>query len=246
MAGYVICITGGKGGVGKSQVAANLAFGFAIEARMKTLLLDFDQKASGDQNFITGLKSKKNLKELSEFSGAIDPRTMHQFVAQHQSGVSYIGMPQDPGVSRNINPEGLGRFLKSVSSMYPLTIIDVGAELNDLAMKALEFATAIFVIAPPDILALNQTKRFYSELVTMLYPKEMILLILNQYQKGHPVTPDVVGKSIGKPVFAAIPKDDANCIQALNVKKPIMQVARTGPFGKALPILLERLCKKMF
>jgi len=62
MAGHIISIIGGKGGVGKSQVAANLAFAFAAENRQKALLLDFDQKASGDQNLITGIKCKKNMK----------------------------------------------------------------------------------------------------------------------------------------------------------------------------------------
>ncbi len=58
MAGHIISIIGGKGGLGKSQVAANLAFAYAIEGKVKTLLLDFDQKASGDQDFITGMKGK--------------------------------------------------------------------------------------------------------------------------------------------------------------------------------------------
>ncbi|MEX1100188.1 MAG: P-loop NTPase, partial [Bacteriovoracaceae bacterium] len=64
MAGHIISVIGGKGGVGKSQVAANLAFAFAAENRQKTLLLDFDQRASGDQNLITGIKSKNPLRSL--------------------------------------------------------------------------------------------------------------------------------------------------------------------------------------
>ena len=40
MAGYIISIVGGKGGVGKSMFAGNFVFGLAQEARTKTLLLD--------------------------------------------------------------------------------------------------------------------------------------------------------------------------------------------------------------
>ena len=54
MAGYIITILGGKGGLGKSQFSTNLAFGFAQEMRQKALLLDFDVKAAGDLNIITG------------------------------------------------------------------------------------------------------------------------------------------------------------------------------------------------
>jgi septum site-determining protein MinD len=88
MSGHIITIVGGKGGVGKSQVAANLAFAFAAENRQKTLLLDFDQKACGDQNIITGLRSKKNLKDLSEFNGSIDPKTINLFIGQNKMGVN--------------------------------------------------------------------------------------------------------------------------------------------------------------
>ena len=95
MAGHIISIVGGKGGVGKSQFAANLAFAFASENRQKALLLDFDQKACGDQGLITGIKSKKTVKELSEFSGAIDPKSINMFVGMHKAGVHFIGMPSD-------------------------------------------------------------------------------------------------------------------------------------------------------
>ena len=47
MAGYIITVIGGKGGQGKSQIAANLAFAYAQENRSKVLLLDFDKNAGG-------------------------------------------------------------------------------------------------------------------------------------------------------------------------------------------------------
>jgi septum site-determining protein MinD len=244
VAGYIITIIGGKGGQGKSQVAANLAFAYAGESRGKVLLLDFDKKASGDQNFITGMKSKKTVKDLSEFSGAIDPKTLMQFMAPHPSGVHYIGMPSDPTASEGINPEGLGKTLKAITNIFPVTIIDAGSELNDMALKALEFSTLIFMVVTPDILALNQTKRLYSDLVTMMFPKDMLQVILNQSQKGHPVTPEVVGKSMGKAVFASIPKDDQTCVMALNQKKPVMVVAKKSNFAKGVIECSRKIIQK--
>ena len=243
MAGHIISIIGGKGGLGKSQVAANLAFAYAIEGKVKTLLLDFDQKASGDQDFITGMKGKKNIKELAEFKGAIDPNSIQQFVSMNQN-VFYIGMPSDPIATNGIEVEALGRTLKAVTSIYPITIIDAGNELTPLAIKALEFSTLIFVVVTPDILALNQTKRLYSDLVTMMFPKDMIQFVVNQAQQGHPVTNDVIAKTLGKPVFSAIAKDDQNCILALNQKKPVMLVARNGAFAKGIIDTVRRLNEK--
>lgn len=244
MAGHIICFIGGKGGVGKSQVAANLAFAYAIDNKKKCLLLDFDIKSAGDQNFITGLKSKKTLKDVSEFSGNIDPRTIQQFIAPHPSGLNYIGLPSDAAAAEMINPEGLGKLLKAVTSLYPITFIDVGAELNAMALKALENATMITFVTTPDILAMNQTKRMYGDLVSMMFPKEMLQIVLNQYTKGHPVTPEVVAKTIGKPVLGAVAKDEQTCIQALNAKKPAVVAMKNSAFSKGCSDLMRKILQK--
>jgi pilus assembly protein CpaF len=244
LAGYVITIIGGKGGQGKSQVAANLAFAYAQEARTKVLLLDFDQKAGGDQALITGIKQKKTVKELSDFGGAIDPRTIMQFVSGHPAGVSFCGMPSDSTNAASVSAEGIGKTLKAITNIYALTIIDTGSELSPLALKALEFSTVIFMVTTPDILAVNQTRRLYSELVTLMFPKDMIQVLLNQNVKGHPVTPELVGKTVGKPIFSVIPKDDGTCIAALNKKTPVMVAQKASPFAKGMIDLARRIIQK--
>lgn len=243
MAGHIITVIGGKGGVGKSQVAANLAFAYSLEGKMKTLLLDFDQKSCGDQDFITGMKSKKSLKELADFKGAIDPNSIQQFVTMNQN-VFYIGMPNEATAANGIEVDALGKFLKAAPNLYPITIIDGGNELTPLTIKALEFSTLILVVVTPDILALNQTKKMYSDLVTMMFPKEMIQFIVNQSQQGHPVTNDVIGKTLGKPVFGAIPKDDQTCVMALNQKKPALLINKGSSFSKGIVDTLRRITEK--
>jgi pilus assembly protein CpaF len=244
MAGHVICVIGGKGGVGKSQVAANLAFAFATEGRQNCLLLDFDQRASGDQNLITGIKSKKTIKDLAEFNGAIDPRSISMFTGVHKMGVHYVGMPNDPVAAESIDPEGLGKVLKALPNLYPITVIDCGSDLNSMALKGLEFATLIFIVVTPDVLAANQSKRLYSDLVTMLFPKEMIQIVVNQFQNGHPVTADIIGRQIGKPVFGVVAKDDQTCIRALSTSTPVFAIAQNSPFSQGVLEIVRKLKQK--
>lgn len=244
MPGHIISIIGGKGGVGKSQIAANLAFAYAAEIRAKTMLLDFDQKACGDQNIITGLKSKKTIKDLAEFSGSLDPRSVQLFTADHKAGVSYIGMPTEPLMANQINEEGLGKSLKALTNIYPITIIDAGNELTPLSLKALEYSTLILLVVTPDLLAVNQGKRMYSELVTMLFPKDMIQFVVNQAVNGHPVSPDMIGKQMGKPVFHAIAKDEASCVAALSRSTPVLVGAKNSAFGSGVTDCVRKLVQK--
>ena len=244
MPGHIISILGGKGGQGKSQIAANLSFAFAQESKRKVLLMDFDQKSIGDQNIITGINPKKTIKDLSEFSGQIDSRSIMTLAATHKSNVSFISMPTDSNMATNINPEGLGRPLKSLTNIFPLTVLDLGSELNPIAIKALEYSTLVFLVVTPDVLAINQTKKVFSEFITMMFPKEMVYILLNQYVKNHPISPDVVTKTIGVPVFFPIPKDDQTCIQALNAKKPALIQAGGSAFSKSIVEIVRRLNAK--
>jgi pilus assembly protein CpaF len=102
----------------------------------------------------------------------------------------------------------------------------------------------INLVVTPDILAANQTKRLYSDLVTMLFPKEMIQIVMNQYQKGHPVTPDVIGRQIGKPVFAPIPKDDQGCTRALSSNAPLFVLAKNSPMSQGITDFVRKLKQK--
>ena len=244
MAGHIITVLGGKGGVGKSQFAANLAFSYAQEAKTKVLLLDFDSKALGDQQIITGIKSKKTLKDLSLFSGAIDPNTLNTFLGQHPSNVSFLTMPTMTSEADSIDVEGLGKSLKAIPNIFPITVIDAGNELTPLALKALEYSTLIFLVVTPDILAVNQTRKMYQDLITMLFPKEMIQIIMNQAQKGHPVSPEVVGKQIGRPVFSMIAKDDQSCILSLTKSQPAMLIAKSGAFANGVRDTVRKLIQK--
>ncbi len=244
MAGYIITVIGGKGGVGKSQVAANLAFAYAEESRGQVLLLDFDQKAGGDQNIITGMKPKKTIKDLAEFPGVIDPKTMQQFITMHPKGVAYIGMPTDASLATSIKVDGIGKSLKAITNLFPLIVIDAGSDLSLLTMKALEFTTMIMVVVTPDILAVNQSRRLQQELITQLYPKDMIQFVLNQYQKGHPVTPEVVSGQLGKPIFSAISKDDANCVMALNKSTPVFLMSKNSPFTLGILDCTRKIIQK--
>lgn len=235
MAGHVITVIGGKGGVGKSQVAANLAFAFAADNRSSSLLLDFDVKACGDQDIITGLKSKKTIKDLSEYNGGYDKRTMTPFITKHKMGVDYIGMPKDPLMAEQIKVDDLGKALKAFPSLYKITIIDGGSELTDLTLKALEYSTMILFVVTPDLLAINQTKRMYQELVTMLFPKDMMQIVLNQFEpKNTLINKAFIEKQLEKKLLNQIYRDDNACRSSLTKEQPVFALSKTTPFSKTI------------
>src|SRR4051812_4026834 len=110
MAGFVISVIGGKGGVGKSVFAANLALPFMKEFSLKPLLVDQDFNACGDQNVILGVKPAKGLLEACQNTGAFDQAAMVRLATQHASGMHYLCAPPTVAASRGIAPDMLGKL----------------------------------------------------------------------------------------------------------------------------------------
>ena len=58
---HIIAVVGGKGGVGKSVFAANLALTLCLDRKMVVATIDADAQGSGDLNLIFGVKDSRNM-----------------------------------------------------------------------------------------------------------------------------------------------------------------------------------------
>ncbi len=240
MAGHIIGFIGSKGGVGKSMLSANFAFASAIEFRQRIALVDFDQRAAGDQNLITGLKSPKSLKDFAELP-TVNQQAAQTFMAHHKMGVSYLSFTTDSDTVNLPSPETVTRNIKALAQIFPLVVIDLGSDLNEYVLKMMESTTLIIAVATPDLLVLNQTKKLLQELQTMMFPKEMIQIVLNQAVKGHPLSNEFIERQLGKTIFSSIGKDDANCVTSLSKSTPLLSYGKTGPFAEGLLELVKKI-----
>src|SRR3954462_5296542 len=128
MAGHIIAVVGGKGGVGKSVFAANLAIAYLQEFKVRPLIVDLDLGSLGDQNIILGQNPPKSIVDVSKIQGGvIDPKALSPYMINAQAGYSYIAAPRDAIVARDIDLDGLGKFLKAVTNVFNLTVIDCGS-----------------------------------------------------------------------------------------------------------------------
>ena len=59
--------------------------------------------------------------------------------------------------------------------------------------------------------------------------------------KDIPVTPAIVSQSLGKPVFAPVPKDEQTCTQALGAKKVAFLQARNSAFSQGVVDIVRKL-----
>ena len=222
---HLIGVLGGKGGVGKSIVAANLACALQSELRTQVLLIDADQKSCGDQNIILGLRPNKTLAEVAQFSGSLTAQNLTQIITPHGSGLHYIAAVRGPEETLKVNQELLFKQLEFLSRQYKYIVVDLGNELGPLQLSLLRDASTGLIVSVPEILVVNQTQRLIGDLLAATFPLEMFQLVLNR-TSPQGLSPQVIAQSLKLQPLVSIPADEVSAAGAL---------ARSTPFVLGQP-----------
>lgn len=141
-----IAITSGKGGVGKTQMAANLAVAIAQRGR-KLLLLDADLGLAG-LDLALGVTPEHTLSAVLE--GRLKPA---QIVVEGPCGLRLL--PACPGryEMANLSPRErdlLTNAIDECAEDYDVLVTDTGAGINSNAVSFASSADEVILIATPD------------------------------------------------------------------------------------------------
>ncbi len=237
---HLICVTGGKGGVGKSVLAANLALAFQFELRQQVLLIDADAKSCGDQNVIMGLKPVKNLSEVSAFTQPITPQTLGQIATPHQSGLYYIAAVRGPEEALVVDPELMAKQTENLSRIFKFIVVDIGHDIGPLQLSFIMEASAVLVVSAPDLLVVSHTQRLINELLTNTIPLDLMQLVINKMGSAG-LNPQAIAQSLRIPILGTIPLDDITVSGSVQRSTPFVYSTNQAPVSAAHHELVRKL-----
>jgi len=237
---HLICVTGGKGGVGKSVLAANLAVAFQMELRQQVLLIDADAKSCGDQNVLLGLKPVKNLSEVAQFTQPITPQTLSQIVSFHQSGIHYLAAVRGPEEILMVDNDLLNKQLENLSRIYKFIIVDVGHDIGSLQLNFIMESSSVIIVTSPDLLVVNHTQRMINDLLTQTIPLDLMQLVINKLGSGG-LNPQSITQSLRIPFLGSIPVDDITVSGSIQKSAPFVFTSNQTPVAAAHHELVRKL-----
>jgi flagellar biosynthesis protein FlhG len=141
-----IAITSGKGGVGKTQLAANL--GVALAQRgLRTLLLDADLGLAG-LDLALGVKPEHTLNEVLE--GKFKPE---EIVIEGPCGLRLLAACPGRYEMANLSPGERDRLTNAIdecAANYDVLLTDTGAGINSNSVSFASSADEVLLVATPD------------------------------------------------------------------------------------------------
>jgi flagellar biosynthesis protein FlhG len=143
----VIAVTSGKGGVGKTTVAVNLAVAFA-ERGLRVLLFDADL-GMANVHIFAGVSPQGTLLDVVEGRA-----TLSQIMTNGPGGVRLVCGASGIAGLADLNlrvVEFLGDELVRLADTFDLLLIDTGAGISSQVMRFVAMAGDIVVVATPNL-----------------------------------------------------------------------------------------------
>jgi pilus assembly protein CpaE len=241
-AGRVLSFVAGKGGVGTTLVAANLAYVLAAARDKRVLVIDLNQLFADATLLLTDKAPPATLHDLCTQIDRLDVAFFEACVARVHPNLDVLAGAGDPVKAGELRAPHLQRVLELVRERYDLVLCDVGQEINPLSIQALDQSEAICVVLQQTIPHLHASRRLLDLFGELGYAPGKTRLIVNCYDKREQVSLDDIARTLGARPAHLLPQDDKSARHAVNQGVPLAVAAKGSPLTKSIDALATALC----
>lgn len=199
--GKIFVVTSGKGGVGKSTVAANLACGLAFDGR-RVLLIDMDTGLRS-LDLMLGMENQMVF-DMTDVLDGICTAEQAIFPVHGREGLFLLPASQSLGSSA-LTPGDIKSLLGTFRESFDYIILDCPAGIERGFRNAVSAAETAFIVITPDYISLRSAERAF-QLLTGEGVQDIRLLI-NRVSGRDPVSTDECIRQMELPVLGFLPDD---------------------------------------
>lgn len=169
----IIAITSGKGGVGKTNIAVNMAIAYA-QAGKKVILIDGDL-GMANVNVLLNIVPQFNLMQVINHQ-----KKMSEIILDTEYGIKFIAGANGFSKIANLSLEELEYFAKEFASLSnaDIIIIDTGAGIANNVLQFVAAADEVYVVTTPEPTAITDAYGIIKIITTELVNRELNLKLL--------------------------------------------------------------------
>jgi cellulose biosynthesis protein BcsQ len=231
-----------KGGVGKTTIAANLAWSSAHQSSRHTLLWDLDPQ--GGAGFLFGVDADARARAGRLFDKSINPASLIcatvterlDLLPADRSLRSLDGLLATLGKRKR-----LARLTEALAPSYDRIILDCPPVLNEISQQIFRAADVIIVPLSPSPLARRALEMIRDELAQELKTHAPILPVFSMIDRRRSLHRDACA---AEPDWPVIPM--ASTVEQMAARRaPLGSFDRTSPAAQAFTALWTGIERKL-
>lgn len=239
----VLAITSGKGGVGKSNIAANLAVCLACSQK-RTVLLDADLSL-GNLDIIMGLRSKYNISHMLDGKKCLD-----DIVQIGPEGVEVICSTSGLERLANLNEFQRQRLLRELSKLQENSdalIIDTAGGISKSVVGFCLAANQVLVVTTPESTAITDAYAMIKVLVRNGFAGRISLVVnmaetVAEGRRTYQQIASVAMRFLNAHIYGAgVILRDERLASAIRLKKPVVLAYPKAKISTSLSALAAKL-----
>ena len=241
MADKVICVTSGKGGVGKSTVTANVATALAMKG-YKVVAIDADIGLR-NLDLVLGLENRIVYDIVHVIEGVVPPEKA--LVKDKRTKNLYLLPAAQTKDKSAVKPEDLVKIVEDLRNKFDFIFIDSPAGIEEGFKTAVTPADTIIVVANPEMASIRDADRVVGLCEAMQKPEPK--LVINRIDpkkvaRGDMLDVDDVLQVLSLDLLGVVP-EDKNMVSYINRGEPAV-LFEESIAGMELRNIADRLLGK--
>jgi pilus assembly protein CpaE len=235
--GRVITVTGVRGGVGATTIAANLAWHLGEEARRHTVLYDADLHA-GASALLLGARTTNGLRAALEHPERVDELFVERTAQPVGERLHVLAAEEKPGEAVTAQPGAAARLITMLRRRYNFVVVDLPARSAPAAREVLDMAHQRILVTDPSLAGAREMLR-YAAIPNAPTQSRRAFTVLNSLGQPGLLTAEQVKEAMGEEPDLVIPWLPKVVPGAADLGEPA--AAKRGPFRGALLKLVQEV-----
>jgi pilus assembly protein CpaE len=238
--GIIISIVSTVGGLGVTSLTANLALALRYALSKRVGVLDLDLQ-TGSLAVCLNLEPERTIMQLCESERKLDSIQLEAALTKHPSGIYLLAAPKRIEDSELVSDKTVGAAIEMMRQLFDFVIVDCGGFIDENAVAAWERSDFLFYLLDQSIAAARCAWRFVDLFGRLGLSGVEPSFILARYQPHHPISEEQITHTLGRPIYAKIPRDEKVLERVQLRAQDLWQVAPGSPLARSIEDLGRRL-----